>query len=139
MDRPASSSRPLENLISTAQTFGVKVVRYREGDAFEFGGSEVRVIFPPRDRPVGDRAQNSDSMVLSLSYGHSSLLLEGDAQKRTERYVPGVFGRNADVAYSQAQVFITFDAFDGNERSSTQKRLCGRLVIMAARTQLLRN
>ena len=65
----------------------MKVVRYREGDAFEFGGSEVRVIFPPRDRPVGDRAQNSDSMVLSLSYGQSSLLLEGDAQKRTERYV----------------------------------------------------
>ena len=31
-----------------------------------------------------DKPQNSDSMILSLSYGQSSLLLEGDAQKRTD-------------------------------------------------------
>ena len=80
-------SRPLENLISTAQTYGVKVVRRWEGDAFEFGGSEVRVLFPPRHWQAGDKPQNSDSMVLSLTYGQSSLLLEGDAQKRTERNV----------------------------------------------------
>ena len=80
-------SRPLENLIDTAQTYGVKVVRHWEGDAFDFGGSEVRVLFPPRDWPIGDKPLNSDSMVLSLTYGQSSLLLEGDAQKRTERYV----------------------------------------------------
>jgi competence protein ComEC len=80
-------SRPLENLISTAQAYGVKVVRHWEGDTFDFGGSEARVLFPPRDWPVGDKPQNSDSMVLRLSYGQSSVLLVGDAQKRTERYL----------------------------------------------------
>jgi competence protein ComEC len=80
-------SRPLENLISTAQAYGVKVVRHWEGDTFDFGGSEARVLFPPRDWPVGDKPQNSDSMVLSLRYGQSSVLLVGDAQKRTERYL----------------------------------------------------
>jgi competence protein ComEC len=45
------------------------------------------VLFPPRDWPVGDKPQNSDSMVLSLTYGLSSLLLEGDAEKRAERRI----------------------------------------------------
>ena len=80
-------STALRELIATADTYGVKVVRHWEGDAFEFGGTEVRVLFPPRDWPVGDKPQNSDSMVLSVSYKQSSLLLEGDAQKRTERRV----------------------------------------------------
>jgi competence protein ComEC len=79
--------RPLQHLISTGQSYGVKVVRHWERDAFDFGGIHVSVLFPPRDWPVGNGPQNSDSMVLNLSYGESSLLLEGDAQKRTERHV----------------------------------------------------
>jgi competence protein ComEC len=42
-------SHALESLISTAQAYRVKVVRHFEGDAFEFGGTEIRVLFPPRD------------------------------------------------------------------------------------------
>lgn len=80
-------SRALEDLVSTAQAFGVNIVPHWEGDTFDFGGTDVRVLFPPRDWPVGDKPQNSDSMVLNLSYGQSSLLLEGDAQKRTERRI----------------------------------------------------
>jgi len=83
-------SHALENIISTAEGLGVKVVRHWEGDDFEFGGTDVRVLFPPRDWPVGDKPQNSDSMVLSLSYGQSSLLLEGDAEKRAERRISAV-------------------------------------------------
>jgi competence protein ComEC len=78
-------SRPLENLISTAHTVGAMVVRHWEGDAFDFGGARVQVLFPPRDWPVSDKPQNSDSMVLGLAYDQSFVLLEGDAQKRTER------------------------------------------------------
>ena len=80
-------SHALENVISTAQTGGVRVVRHWEGDEFEFGGTSLRVLFPPRDWPVGDKPQNSDSMVLRISYGLSSLLLEGDAEKRAERRI----------------------------------------------------
>jgi competence protein ComEC len=80
-------SHALEDLISTSQAYGVNVVRRWEGDTFDFGGTDVRVLFPPRDWPAGDKPQNSDSMVLNLSYGQSSLLLEGDAQKRTERRI----------------------------------------------------
>lgn len=65
----------------------MNVVHRWEGDTLDFGGAEVRVLFPPRDWPLGDKPQNSDSMVLNLSYGQSPLLLEGDAQKRTERRI----------------------------------------------------
>jgi competence protein ComEC len=83
-------SHALENVISAAHASGVKVVRHWEGDEFEFGGTNLRVLFPPRDWPVGDKPQNSDSMVLSLTYGQSSLLLEGDAEKRAERRISAV-------------------------------------------------
>jgi competence protein ComEC len=83
-------SHALENVILAAQESGVNVVRHWEGDEFDFGGTNLRVLFPPRDWPVGDKPQNSDSMVLSLAYGQSSLLLEGDAEKRAERRISAV-------------------------------------------------
>ena len=90
-------SHALDNVISAAHASGVSVVRHWEGDEFEFGGTNLRVLFPPRDWPVGDKPQNSDSMVLSLSYGQSSLLLEGDAEKRAERRISAVEHPRADL------------------------------------------
>jgi competence protein ComEC len=80
-------SQALENVLATAESLGVQVVRRWEGDNLEFGGTELRVLFPPRDWPVGDKPQNNDSMVLQLSYGKTSVLLEGDAEKRAERHI----------------------------------------------------
>jgi len=80
-------SPALESAIATAHALGVKVVRHWEGDEFEFGGATVGVLFPPRDWPVGARPQNNDSLVLRISYGDSSVLLEGDAEKKVERLV----------------------------------------------------
>jgi len=80
-------SRALEDIIATAHSCGVRVVRRWEGDEFDFGGTNVRVLFPPSDWPVGSKPQNNDSMVLSVTYGESSLLLEGDAEKRAERRI----------------------------------------------------
>jgi len=80
-------SRALETVISTAQALGVKVVRHWEGDELDLGGATVEVLFPPREWPVGTRPQNNDSMVLRITYGNSSVLLEGDAQKQVERRV----------------------------------------------------
>jgi competence protein ComEC len=94
-------SYALENLVSTAQALGVTVVRHWEGDEFEFefefGGAKVRVLFPPRDWPVGDKPRNNDSMVLSIRYEQSSLLLEGDAQKAAERCISAVEHPRASV------------------------------------------
>jgi competence protein ComEC len=90
-------SYALENLVSTAQAYGVHIVRHWEGDEFAFGGTQVRVLFPPRDLPVGTKPQNNDSLVLHVSYGKSSVLLEGDAEKQVERRMATMEDVRADL------------------------------------------
>jgi competence protein ComEC len=80
-------SEALANVVTTAESLGVKVVRHWEGDEFTLGGARICVLFPPRGWPVGARPQNNDSMVLQVSFGDSSALLEGDAEKQVERRI----------------------------------------------------
>ena len=90
-------SRALENLIAEAHDLGIKVVRHWEGDEFDFGGAKVQVLFPPQDWPVGREPKNNDSMVLHVSYGNTSVLLEGDAEKAVEREIASQPNLQADV------------------------------------------
>jgi competence protein ComEC len=90
-------SAALENVVSMAQALGVKVVRHWEGDEFDLGGAAIRVLFPPRDWPVGAKPQNNDSMVLRVNYGDSSALLEGDAEKKVERRVAALHHPSANL------------------------------------------
>ncbi|HEV3512031.1 MAG TPA: ComEC/Rec2 family competence protein [Candidatus Sulfotelmatobacter sp.] len=77
----------LDDVIATADALGVKVVHHWEGDEFDLGGARIRALSPPRDWPVGDHPQNNDSLVLRVSYGNTSVLLEGDAEKKVERRI----------------------------------------------------
>jgi competence protein ComEC len=90
-------SQALENVITTAEALGVKVVRHWEGDQFELGGARVEVLFPPRDWTAGSKPQNNDSMVLRVSYADSSVLLEGDAEKQVERRVAALHHPSANL------------------------------------------
>ena len=90
-------SQPLENVIATAQSLGIKVVRHWEGDEFTFGGATVGVLYPPRDTQPGIKPQNNDSMVLRVSYEESSVLLEGDAEKQVERRIAALHHPHADL------------------------------------------
>jgi competence protein ComEC len=80
-------SRALNNLVAEAHALGIKVVRHWEGDEFNLGGAKVDVLFPPQDWPLGLEPKNNDSMVLQVSYGKTSVLLEGDAEKAVERRI----------------------------------------------------
>ncbi len=90
-------SRALESLIAEAQMLGIKVVRHWENDRIDLGGARVEVLFPPRDWPVGLEPKNNDSMVLDVSYGDTSALLEGDAEKAVERRVASLEHPRADL------------------------------------------
>jgi competence protein ComEC len=90
-------SRALENLVAEAHALGIKVVRHWEGDEFDLGGAEVEVLFPPQDWPVGLEPKNNDSMVLHVSYGQTSVLLEGDAEKAVERRIAALHHPRADL------------------------------------------
>jgi competence protein ComEC len=90
-------SRALENLIAEAHALGIKVVRHWEGDEFDLGGAKVEVLFPPRDWPTGLEPKNNDSMVLHVSYGKTSVLLEGDAERAVERRIASLHHPRADL------------------------------------------
>jgi competence protein ComEC len=90
-------SEALGNVIATAESLGVKVVRRWEGDEFDFGRSKVSVLFPPRDWMVGAHPQNNDSLVLRVSYGESAVLLEGDAEKQVERRIAALHHPSASL------------------------------------------
>jgi competence protein ComEC len=90
-------SRALDSLIAEAHALGIKVVRHWEGDEFNLGGAEVEVLFPPQDWPVGLEPKNNDSMVLHVTYGATSALLEGDAEKAVERRIAALHHPRADL------------------------------------------
>ena len=90
-------SRALENVIAEAHALGIKVVRHWEGDEFSMGGAKVDVLFPPQNWPVGLEPKNNDSTVLYMSYGATSVLLEGDAEKAVERRIASVHPVHADL------------------------------------------
>jgi competence protein ComEC len=90
-------SRALENLIAEAHQLGIKVVRHWEGDEFYLGGAKVDVLFPPEDWPTGLEPKNNDSMVMQVSYGNTSVLLEGDAEKAVERRIASLHHPHADL------------------------------------------
>jgi competence protein ComEC len=90
-------SRALENLIAEAHQLGIKVVRHWEGDKFDLGGAKVDVLFPPQDWPTGLEPKNNDSMVLQVSFGETSVLLEGDAEKAVERRIASLHHPHADL------------------------------------------
>jgi competence protein ComEC len=90
-------NRALESLIAEAHTLGIRVVRHWEGDEFYLGGAKVDVLFPPQTWPVGVEPKNNDSMVLHVSYGKTSVLLEGDAEKAVERRIASLHPEHADL------------------------------------------
>jgi competence protein ComEC len=90
-------SPALANVIETAQRLGITVVRRWEGDKFAFGSSTIQVLFPPSDWRVGAEPKNNDSLVLRVSYGESSILLEGDAEKQVERRVAALHHPTANL------------------------------------------
>jgi len=90
-------SRALDNVIAEAHALGIRVVRHWEGDEFNLGGAKVEVLFPPQDWPVGLEPKNNDSMVLRVSYGDTSALLEGDAEKAVERRIASLHPLHANL------------------------------------------
>jgi len=82
----ADSSEPeMQALVQQAKELGVRVIRRHAGDQFEFGGSEVRVLAPGGESaPV---RRNDESLVMKFIYRKTAVLLEGDAEKKSEQQI----------------------------------------------------
>jgi competence protein ComEC len=74
----------LESLLREAKELKVSVVLHHAGDRFQTGGLKFRVLAPAANA-AQSRKVNDDSLVMSATYGETTALLEGDAEKQVER------------------------------------------------------
>ena len=77
----------LASIVTQAQAAQMQVSIKKEGDDFEYGGAHFRVLAPGRDQVTGSMRPNDDCLVFTATYGASTALLEGDAERGTERRV----------------------------------------------------
>jgi competence protein ComEC len=87
----------LRTVLMEARGNDVQIIHKTRGDVFRFGGAEFRVLAPPPDWQVAKRPRNNDSLVMTVSYGSTSALLEGDAEKKIERTLLDGNAPTADV------------------------------------------
>ena len=81
---PEEEIRPL---LEQAARFNVKIIYRKAGDSFAYGSAQVRVLAPDPDFPIRVAHRNDESLVMKISYGKTSALLEADAERGTERLV----------------------------------------------------
>jgi competence protein ComEC len=84
-------------LLAYAQTLGIRVVRHRDNESFDFGGMQVEVFAPPVGWQTSAQPRNNDSLVLRLRYRGSSVLLEGDAERLIEQRMIALHELKADL------------------------------------------
>jgi competence protein ComEC len=81
---------PLESIqavLAKARQLGVKIVSLRAGDEFDWAGTHVRVLSPPRNWEAAEKVRNNDSLALQFRYGQTAVLTEGDAEKKMEKII----------------------------------------------------
>jgi competence protein ComEC len=77
----------LAGVLRRASEQHVQVTQLVAGDAFDWGGIGIRVLAPAQNLPARPRRPNDDCLALKLTYHRISVLLEGDAEKPTERQI----------------------------------------------------
>jgi competence protein ComEC len=82
-----SPSPELQSLLRETKALRIPIVLHKAGDSFEIGGAKLAVLAPPRDAEAHASRPNDESLVIKISYGATSALLEGDAEKKTEKQV----------------------------------------------------
>lgn len=79
-------SSEMDALVKEANLLGIRVVEREAGDSLNFGGAAIR-FFAPTGEVAKKRRENDDSIVMRVAYENTSALLEGDAEKQTEKQI----------------------------------------------------
>jgi competence protein ComEC len=77
-------STAYDHVLQEARGLGIHLQIHSAGDAFQFGGMQVRVLSPAPGYVPKAMPGNDDSLVLRVGYGNTSALLEGDAEAPSE-------------------------------------------------------
>ncbi len=84
IDKPAGELAPI---VAQAQKAGMNVSVKKDGDQFDYGGAHFHVLAPGRDQITGSMRPNDDCLVFTATFGGTTALLEGDAERPAERRV----------------------------------------------------
>jgi competence protein ComEC len=84
IDKPVGQLAPI---VAQAQRAGMKVTVKKEGDQFDYGGAHFHMLAPGRDQITGSMRPNDDCLVFTATFGGTTALLEGDAERPVERRV----------------------------------------------------
>ncbi len=82
-----SPSPELQTLLREARALKIPIVLHKAGDKLEMDDAKIAVLAPPRDAESHPSRPNDESLVIKISYGATAALLEGDAEKKTEKQV----------------------------------------------------
>ncbi len=71
-------------LLDEAAALHVHVRSLRAGDALTLGSTQINILAPMTSYQPGPEPTNNDSLVMHVSYGATSVMLEGDAEAPIE-------------------------------------------------------
>ena len=103
----------INQLLEFARGRGVVIRQFRAGDEFDWAGTHVRVLSPARDYVLKAKVSNNDSLGLEVRYRETSVLLEGDAEKKAE----------ATIVENQPHATLLKLAHNGSLTSTTPELL----------------
>jgi competence protein ComEC len=72
------------DLLTEANSLGIRVRHMRAGDHVDWDGAAISVLSPAPEYANGGTPRNDDSLVMRMQFGKASVLLEGDAEKKSE-------------------------------------------------------
>lgn len=77
----------IRSLLQVANAYGVQTSFHNAGEGFPYGGTLIRVLAPDPAFPVRSGRRNDESLILKITHGKTSVLLEADLEKGTERLI----------------------------------------------------
>jgi len=84
IDKPVGQLLPI---VEQAQRAAMKVSVKKDGDQFDYGGAHFQMFAPGRDQITGSMRPNDDCLVFTATFGGTTALLEGDAERPAEKRV----------------------------------------------------
>jgi competence protein ComEC len=81
------SSPDLLNFYEIASANHIPVQKHTAGEEFDWGGTKIRVLWPPSDWQPKPNRENNDSLALFIGYNETRALLTGDLEEKMERFV----------------------------------------------------
>ena len=86
-----SDSPEMQSVLREAKELGVRIISHNTGEKCKLGGAFIHFLAP--DREAGAlmeekaKRRNDESLVMKVTFGGTSALLEGDAERRTEKQI----------------------------------------------------